>query len=303
MTPNYAVVFKTHVWDEFVARQFERYRAAIGQGDLYIVADETNAAIGPIPYDRVIRTRNAELLELGLANAFGKGGLIWWNTDYPNYLFYTLHSDYRYYMFVEYDSCVNIDIDEFLADIAKRQCDFVALPTRQPKQSWYWTKFHEAVYSFDEIRGSLNCISVYSNRALRQLFDRRRDMTLEHSAGRLTFWPGNEVFIATEIARAGYSSASLEEFGDASGYEWHPPHLEDDLPDRTHLAFLHPVLDRSRFIQSILKFEFDLSSYFFASSPLRQQLAQFPASSYLPHLPGAFRRQLMVKLRQSLGAI
>jgi hypothetical protein len=303
LTPKHAVIFKTHAWDDFVVRQFERYRAAIGQGDLYIIADETNGPIGEIPHDRVIRTCNAELLALGLADAFAKGGLLWWNTDYPNYLFYDLHRDYDYYMFVEYDTCMNLDIDAFLAAIANQECDFVSLPTRQPKQNWYWTKFHQTVYNYDEMHSSLNCISLYSNRAMQRLLDRRREMAKAYQAKQFKLWPGNEVFIATEIARAGYRTASLEDFGDATHYEWHPPILEEDLPNHSRATFLHPVLDRDRYIESVLKFEFDLSSYFVASSPLRRRLSRFPMRSYLPRLPRAFRRQVLVKLRQSLGGI
>jgi len=300
---TYVVAFKTHAWDAFVARQFLRYQAAIGHGDLVIIADETNGPIGPIPHDKVIRTNNAQILALGLADAFGKGGLIWWNTDYPQYLYYLSNPHYKYYMFVEYDSCAQIDIDGFISSVEADGYDFVTLPTRQPKHSWYWTKFHTAVYPVDYIQGSLNCISVYSNRAMHQLFKRRLEMTRAYQAGDLKFWPGNEVFVATEMALAAYRCASLEEFGDASRYEWHSPILEDDLAQHADAAFLHPVLDADRFIISTLKFEFDLSSYFFANSPLRRTLARFPVQRYLRHLPGAFRRQMMVKLRQSLGAI
>jgi hypothetical protein len=299
---KYVLVFKTHAWDDFIERQFERYRSNCLSGDVVILADETNRPLGPIPYDRVIRTTNSELLQLGLANAYGKGGLIWWNTDYPNYLAADRLPEYDYYLFVEYDSCANLDIDSFVEAIAANGADAVALPTRQAKSSWYWTKFHERVYSYEEICGSLNCISVFSARAMQLLLARRRAHTIEHNAGRLRFWPGNEVFIATEINRAGYKFASLEEFGDATQYEWHPPILEDDLYEQTG-TFLHPVLDRPRYIASLLKFEFDLSSYFISSSPLRRQLARFPARDYLPHMPAAFRRQVLVKLRQALGAI
>ena len=63
------------------------------------------------------------------------------------------------------------------------------------------------------------------------------------------------------------------------------------------------VLDQPRYIASVLKYEFDLSSYFVPGSPLRRQLARFPARDYVPQMPGAFRRQVMVKLRQALGSV
>lgn len=300
--PSYALVFKTHTWDPFIARQLDRYKARCRDGRLVVLVDETNGPVGPIPHQDVIRTTNAEILALGLANAFGKGGLLWWNTDYPNYLAFHKLPPYDHYVFAEYDTCVNLHIDALIATLADRGVDFLSQPTRQDKDSWYWTSFHEAVYSRAEMQGSLNCFSVFSHRAMQVLMDRRVAASQKHAAGRMTFWPGNEVFVATEVARAGLVSASLEEFGDARKYEWHPPILEDDLA-ATPGVFLHPVLDRKRYIASVLKFEFDLSSYFFASSPLRRELGRFPARDYLPHMPGAFRRQVMVKVRQKMGTI
>lgn len=300
---RYAIGFKTHVWDPFIARQLARYRAIAGSGDLFVIADETGRPFPQIEEAPVIRTSAKDLVGLGLADAFGKGGLIWWNTDYPNYKLFVDHPDYDYYVFGEYDTCINMPLDDLLNEVARRGLDLVTLPTRQNLDTWYWTKFHEMAYKRAEIRGSLNCFAVFSNRAMRLLLERRRAMTLEYAAGQLGFWPGNEVFVPTEIARAGLTTASISEFGDASAYEWHPPHLEDDLPKLGSHTFLHPVLDEARFIQSVLKFEFDLSSYFVRSSPLRRQLARFPARSYVPHMPSAFRRQMTVKLRQALGHI
>ena len=295
-------MFKTHLWDEFVARQFARYRDRCGSGDVVILTDETSRALGPIAHDKVIRSTNDDLFALGLANAYGKGGLIWWNTDYPNYLALDRLPDYDYYVFVEYDSCANLDMDAFVTAAAEREADLVALATRQDKASWYWTKFHLPIYQYDEIKGSLNCISIWSRRAVAQLLARRQEMTIEYQAKRLSFWADNEVFVRTEVERAGFRFISLEEFGDASQFEWHPPILEDDLADQTG-TFLHPVLNRPRYIASVLKFEFDLSSYFDRKSPLHRTLSRFPARDYVPQMPAAFRRQVIVKLRQALGAI
>lgn len=299
---RYVVVFKTHTWDAFVARQFERLAARCRSGDLVVLIDETSGPQGEIPHKQVIRTTNAELISLGLADAYGKGGLIWWNTDYPNYLARLRLPGYTHYVFFEYDACINLDLDNLVAQLAADGVDLLALRTRHEIATWYWTQFHTSVYPRDEIRGSLNCISVWSARAVDQLFERRRQQGRERAAGQLKFWPNNEVFVATEIARAGYRFASLEQYGDASDYEWHPPILEDDLPQHTG-AFLHPVLDRPRYIASILKFEFDLSSYFVPNSPLRRELARFPARDYVRRMPAAFCWQVMVKLRQKMGAV
>jgi len=89
--------------------------------------------------------------------------------------------------FLEFGTIDTTDIDSFVEAIAANGADAVALPTRQPKSSWYWTKFHERVYSYQEICGSLNCISVFSARAVQLLLARRRAHTIEHNAGRLRF--------------------------------------------------------------------------------------------------------------------
>ena len=302
MSPSYALVFKTHAWDPFIARQLDRFKEQCKAGRVVVIADETSRPLGPIPHPDVIRTTNAEILSLGLADAYGKGGLLWWNTDYPNYLAAERLPRQDYYVFAEYDCCVRCDIDDLVAQLARDGVDLLTQPTRQDKESWYWTRFHEAVYPFEAIRGSLNCFCVMSHRALTGLLERRRAHAAEHAAGRLGFWPGNEVFVATEAAQAGYRVAALEEYGSAIRYEWHPPILEDDLPGCPG-TFLHPVLDRPRYIASVLKFTFDLSSYFARTSPLRRDLARFPVRDYLPLMPQAFYRQVRTKIRQAMGSI
>ena len=44
---------------------------------------------------------------------------------------------------------------------------------------------------------------------------------------------------------------SIADFGDVSNYDWFPPTLEEDLvPQRD--TFLHPMLDRRRYVASML---------------------------------------------------
>jgi hypothetical protein len=45
---------------------------------------------------------------------------------------------------------------------------------------------------------------------------------------------------------------SLADFGDVSNYEWFPPMLEEDLTPGDGDTFLHPVLDRRRYVSSML---------------------------------------------------
>ena len=65
-------------------------------------------------------------------------------------------------------------------------------------------------------------------------------------------WPSSEVFIPTEVARAGMTWLSLADFGDVSRCDWFPPTMEEDLRPSDGDAFLHPVLDRRRYVSSML---------------------------------------------------
>ena len=60
------------------------------------------------------------------------------------------------------------------------------------------------------------------------------------------------MFVPSEIARAGMTWLSLADFGDVSHYDWFPPTLEDDLRPADGDTFFHPVLDRRRYVSSML---------------------------------------------------
>ncbi len=39
--PSYAVIFRTHFWDAFAQRQFDRLASTVKTGHLYVLVDET----------------------------------------------------------------------------------------------------------------------------------------------------------------------------------------------------------------------------------------------------------------------
>ncbi|MBC7799270.1 MAG: hypothetical protein H7Z10_01495 [Gemmatimonadaceae bacterium] len=293
---RYALVLKTHVWDDFIKRQLERYLSAVGpNGDVFVCIDQTNGAVPSIDHDRVLRFTNADLVGLGLANRAERGSLIWWNTDYPHYLFFQAFPNYDYYAFCEYDTVINRACDDLMDDIATAGADFVALPTRTPKMEWMWTRYHLGTYDFEDLTGSLNCIAIFSQRAMETLQRRRIEMSQHSADGHVPFWPLNEVFLATEVKRAGLRAASLDQFGDASGFEWYPPYVEDDLDAYRHLTFLHPVLDKPRYMASLLKFS-PLLSFFSGRGRLGLALRRFP--EFKGEVPNAFIRRAITRSRE-----
>jgi len=56
---TYAVLFRTHFWDDYVERQYQRLRAVAGRGDVFILVDETNGPV-PIPHPNVVPHTQAQ---------------------------------------------------------------------------------------------------------------------------------------------------------------------------------------------------------------------------------------------------
>jgi len=289
---RYAVVFKAYAWDSFVHRQASRCADVAGIGDFFVSVDETNGSVGPIPFKRVLRTSNADLIASGLPNRFEKGSLLWWNPDYVHYQFRDRYPDYDYYVFVEYDAVILGNLASLVERVAVLGVDLVALPIPSAKQDWFWTIFHRQTYQLAELQGSLNCISVFSQRALALLGRRRREMA---NCEQTRYWPSSEVFIPTEIGRAGFKFLSIAEFGDVHGYDWSPPLLEDDLPAAAGVAFFHPVLDQTRYIAATLRQSVRLRGMINPHSEMWLKLARFPREAYLPLLVEATRYRLRRK--------
>ncbi len=298
---RFAVVFKTYGWDGFVERQARRHVAASVGGDFFISYDETNSSwpgadeasgIGP-----VVRTSNAALVAAGFADRFEHGSLIWWNADYPHYTFFEAHPDYDYYVFVEYDSLIQAPVAELVAAVAASGADYVAEPIAETMERWWWSARHRPTYASGEIRGALNCISILSPRALAHLGQVRRRMGGE----RVGYWPLSEVFVATEVHRAGLVARPLSQFGDVSRYGWFPPCLEADLAGQAGRTFLHPVLDPARYVALTLRSNAAPLAFLWPGSRERRLLARLPASSYRHLLWPAALRRLRVKAAEWRG--
>jgi hypothetical protein len=246
--PRCAVVFKAYAWDDFVERQAGRLAEAAGKLDFYVQIDETNGGVGPVPFERVIRFTCADLEASGLPMRFGLGGVLWWNPDYAHYQFLQQHPDYDYYVFVEYDCVVQCSLEDLIKRASAQGADLVASPIAQSSEKWHWMAYQRHVYARDEVKLALVNVTVHSSAGLKRLLERRLAM----AEGPMGEWPSAEVFVPTEMLLAGMRWVSLAEFGDVSRCDWFPPMVEDDLKPSDTDCFLHPVLDRRRYVRSVL---------------------------------------------------
>jgi hypothetical protein len=129
--PRYAVVVRTHFWDAFVDRQFERLRKQVGAGDIHVLVDETRGHVAGIPTDNVFRLTDGQVLDAGFVAA-GEGSIQWFSGDVPLYLFRKANPDYDYYVQLEYDVNLHVPVDTLVARIAADGADTVTLGRRVP---------------------------------------------------------------------------------------------------------------------------------------------------------------------------
>ena len=298
--PCCAVVFKAYAWDGFVERQARRLAEAAGSLDFYVLIDETGGSVGPIPFERVIRFTCADLESASLAMRFGVGGVLWWNPDYAHYQFRAQCPDYDYYLFVEYDCVVQCSLQQFVVRAVSRGADLVALPISRPFELWHWMPYQRDAYPTGEIKLALLNVCFLSSPALQLLHQRRLAMKSDPS---IRGWPSSEVFLPSEVVRAGMTWLSLADFGDVSHYDWFPPTMEEDLRPGDSDAFLHPVLDRRRYLASMLHNRGSLQP-----GELERALSRFPREEYAKLIWPAARnravrwtRHKLVQWRNQMG--
>ncbi len=171
-TARTAVLFRTHFWDAFAQRQFDRLLAVSSGTDVFVLVDETNGAVHGITHPDVVRVTEDGLLGMGFARA-GTGNLLWFNGDYPLYRFQELHPDYDYYVQLEYDVLINQPISELVERLRREHVDYVGLTKGEAGSVWFWRNTMAQAYAPATVRNQLICVCAFSASALRHLWQAR----------------------------------------------------------------------------------------------------------------------------------
>ena len=296
--PRTAVIFRTHFWDGFAQRQFDRLLSVAEGTDVFVLVDETNGKVSGIEHRRVVRVTADELLAMGFARA-GEGNLLWFNGDYPLYRFQELHPDYDYYVQLEYDVLINRPIAELVARLHADQVDFVGLTKGETGEQWFWRGTMAGAYPKADMLNQLICLCVFSGPALRHLWQARLAQSMDWQEGRLTDWPFCEGFIPSELARAGFKLRELDALGTTRAYDHWPPFLEADAPGLAREDFIHPVLDEPRFISSMQKYHIGLIGYLNPASQFHRKLRRLPPLRYMNVLVSSFAGKARRNLKAS----
>lgn len=271
-TPSYAVLFKVHVWDDFVERQFRRLCLRAGPGRVYVMADESRGAIPSILHGDIIRITEAVSEAEGYLR-YPPGNVFWYNTDYQLYHFFDQNPQYDYVFTCEYDCVVNLDVASVIETMARDRLGFVGERNRTPLDQWGWTWRVRPYYPHLEFSGRLLCCAAFSREFACQLQGARRDLSRRVLGPDL--WPNNESFVGAEIARLGVAEAPLSAFGNISSYDWSPPYPEFALPVLSDCAVIHPVQDSRRYLRAIESLNWKIDDLFKEGSYLQREMERY----------------------------
>jgi len=162
--PRCAVLFKTHSWDDFAARQFVALQAPCATAHLLVVVDETQGPVTGIPHDNVLGTHERDMFAPGLPAQEGVS-LNWNNTNYQMFALHQAHPDYALYNMVEFNAVVQCDLDALAAGALRRGIGLIGSPGSDPLEPRYWTHKLDEVCPRELMQGQLLCISGLSERA------------------------------------------------------------------------------------------------------------------------------------------
>jgi hypothetical protein len=287
MTLRYAAIMKTHFWDAFAQRQLERLKRHVGQGDVFVVVNETDGPVADIghPESRIIRVTEADAYEAGLGHA-SSHAMFWYSNDYQLHLMTRRFPDYDYYLLLEFDVVLGESVDVIVDRLHERGADFAGQPTGTPFAAWGWRATCDGVYAQSEALHWLICFMAFSRRAAHTLFERRLEMSRRLREGDMPNWPFSEAAVPTELYLAGLNLVRLDELGSIGHYDWGPPYAEEVLPDLTS-TFIHPVLDARRFGTSVLRWT-DETNFLSAANPLRGRYGPDALKYALPLLHDRF---------------
>ncbi len=283
MTPAYAVLFKCHYWDDFTQRQLERLKQRCATGDIFILFDETAGHCPPIdhPPARILPISRTTAESIGLYHT-GKTPVFWYSNDYPLHIFTRRHPRYHYYLMIEFDVVVTIDLDPLIARLHEAQVDFVGEPIHTPLPQWPWLASCEGWYPPEQVLHWLTCLAIFSNRAAHHLFQRRIAAANDVRTGRIAALPMCEAVIPTELNLAGFRLMALSHLGSTTCYDSMPPRPEGILPTLTNQAFIHPVLDATRFAEKAVGDMPDPARLLEDDHPLRQRIGDAAVLFALP---------------------
>ncbi len=246
---NYAVIFRTHLWDDGIAEMARRAAACCPSAHFVVAADVTNGPLNVEPFQAIPHTCDAA--SLSLPNV-PPDRTLWWNADYVLYFVRERLPGFDYYVMLEYDVLLNCDIDSIIARCMGEGIDFVAKEIGEIHPG-HWSR-PSALEMTGVIHWALIPLVVVSARAVDALYRRRRAMAYQLAQKAITQWPYCEPFMTTVLAQhADMKLASWETLLNAQLLRYRPILSLRDKRLAVGPLVAHPVFASRRFIETFLR--------------------------------------------------
>ncbi|NHN86940.1 hypothetical protein GOB93_20510 [Acetobacter musti] len=275
---NCVILFRTHVWDDFVFRQYKMVKQN-SPFEVIILANNTNGICPPINNLPFVTFCIADFEKMGLYIG-DKSDCTWYNADYPLYYYFKLFNKYDYYIIWEYDVVVRANISVLMERVIKDFQDVVAFTVDDPFYDCDYIYSISGVYPKDTVEKTYFPFAVFSRRAVAELLSRRLYLSDQINSGKIKVWPHAELFMGTELKTSRLTVSQLTDYGAANFFSHYPPLFEGDIQTMVEEQFLHPVLDAKRYVNSIIRYEGRPGRYFNPTSLFHKTLRRFPFSLY-----------------------
>lgn len=250
-----AVLIRTHYADEQL-RAFAEQLQSDGVFDVFVLADETRGPVelggmGKVPLSHEVAH------ELGLYAS--TPNMLWRCGDYALYAARRALPDYDAYWMIEPDVrlCSSRPSDILAKFPPVEDADFLAANLRPADADWNWTR------TMDESDGPIwRCLFALvrlSARAIDAMLVQRRNLSrlFAESGKDPAFWPNDEVFTASTLAREGFICRDLNAFGqiyDPVGFSFWLPVSEREYAAAGREGWIyHPVLSGQRYFIKLFR--------------------------------------------------
>ncbi len=245
--PSYAVIFRTHVWDDDVAEIARRAQACCATGTFVVAADETKGRLDCDGFTKLSHCKDFTALGLPLVP---DGNVLWWNADYVLYAARLALPGRDYYVMLEYDVLLNADLDQMVAQCGENHVGFVAQDIQPVGTHWSAASASEMGV---ELWWALIPFVIVSGRVVDVMLKARQLLANALTAGRITHWPYCEAFMPSAAALLpGSANWPLSRLVDSHLLKYRPFIRLRDARLAEAGIVAHPVMGSVRYIRHIL---------------------------------------------------
>ena len=250
-----ALLIRTHYADDQLRGFVEQLRAD-GAFDVFILADERRGPVALGDAAKIVLTPELPA-ELGLYE--GTPNLLWRCGDYALYAARRALPDYEAFWMIEPDVrlCSTRPSDILSRFPPPDQVDFLAAHLRPAEPDWNWARTMSA--DDGPVWRCLFALVRVSARALDVMLEERRRSSrlFEESGQDPAFWPNDEAFTASALARNGLVCRDFNDFGqvyEPVGFSfWLPISEREFLAAGREGWIYHPVLSGQRYFLKLFR--------------------------------------------------